>query len=98
MENDEKAFVEQINGQKVVVVRTLNGNIVINADAILREEARKKKTWRPLSHFVYPSQRLERDLETNLVVHLGYNLYEIFSSRKYTHFTSTIDIAEETHG
>ena len=60
MEN--RSFIENVHGQKVIVVNTLNGSINITLDAVKEDQARKRKQWRPVYEFKYPSLELEQDL------------------------------------
>jgi hypothetical protein len=93
MEN--RSSIENIRGQKVVVVNTLNGSINVTLDAIRENQALKRKRWRPLYHYHYPSLEFERDLATNLPAHLAYNLYRTHLKDGYTDFTSAIEINDE---
>jgi hypothetical protein len=80
-------------GGKVLVVQSLIGDVHINRDAV---QAWKRKTWRPLAIFAYPSSRLEHDLSTNYFAHLVLQLHRTFREAGYTTFTGLIGIHTET--
>ena len=81
------------NGGKALVVHTLIGDVHINQETI---QASKRKVWRPLSTFTYPSQSIEHDLATNYPGHLIVQLHKTFRDAGYTEFTGMIRIADET--
>ena len=95
-ESSSDPLVERLvvqKGGKALVVHTLIGDVHINAEAI---QESKRKTWRQLSSFTYPSQRLEHDLKANYPGHLTVQLHRTFREAGYTAFTGILSIAEET--
>jgi hypothetical protein len=79
-------------GGKALVVRTLIGDVHINQETM---QASKRKLWRSLSTFTYPSQRLEHDLATNYAGHLTIQLHKTFRDAGYMTFTGMISMADE---
>ncbi|MFY9558777.1 MAG: hypothetical protein WAQ52_00950 [Terriglobales bacterium] len=77
------------DGGKALVVHTLIGDVIIKQEII---QAAKRKTWRPLAVFSYPTQNLEHDLPTNYQAHLALQMHKIFKSKGYTQFTGIITI------
>lgn len=87
------AFVEQIEGQKIVVIQTNNGPIYISAEAVdqgLQRAARKQ--WKPLTTFTYPTRNFAHDFEINFPGNLIFNLHRSFRDRGYTRFTSLLNV------
>jgi hypothetical protein len=81
------------SGGKAVSAHTIIGDVILQQDAI---RAATRKTWRPLSRFVYPSQNLAHDLKTNYPGHLIAQLHETFQDSGYTTFSGMISIAPQT--
>jgi hypothetical protein len=92
------AIVKELNGQKVVVVETMNGSIIIGQDAVKQGDENKKRIWRPLSRFTYPTQDFSHDFTNNFPAHLIFHLHRTFRDAGYTEFTSLIKIETFTQG
>jgi hypothetical protein len=65
----------------------------INPEAI---RASRRKVWRPLSSFAYPTQQLEHDLHRNYPSHLVSQLHKTFRDVGYTAFSGLLSISDET--
>jgi hypothetical protein len=88
----DRSAVQVINGEKVVVIHTLNGNVVLNHESARQADEKKRRTWRALSSFKYPTQDLDHDLRVNFGSHLVFHLHRTFLGTGYTSFTSLIEI------
>jgi len=85
-------FIKEVKGHKVIVVHTLNGDINVSQEAVEHAKEIKKKTWRPLSYFPYPTTNLDHDLAKSFPASLIFNLHQTFRDCGYTEFDSVISI------
>jgi hypothetical protein len=92
----DRALVKEVKGEKVIVIHTLQGDIVLGEKAANSTQESRATLWRPLSSFKYPTQNFEHDFSVNFAAHLVFHLHRTFRSTGYTKFTSLIETDETT--
>lgn len=93
-DSSSHSFIKELNGQKVIVVHTLHGDINVSQEAVEQAYQKKQKNWRRLSYFLYPTDNFQRDFATNFPGHLLFNLHRTFRDNGYTEFNSLIEIQQ----
>lgn len=83
-------LIGDIEAENVAVIGTLNGDLVMNSTTISQFEKTRRKRWRPLGRFDYPTTELEYDVVNRIPGHLVAQLHRTFREEGYTEFTSTI--------
>ena len=94
MAENSKFLIQEINGQKVIVIQTNYGTILAGQGVAEQAKETKRKVWRQLSSFRYPTQDFIHDLRTNFPAHLIFQLRRTFQQTGYAEFTSLIEIAK----
>ena len=76
--------------------RDVNISQIINYTTIQQYKENKRKQWRSLELFRYPTWNLEHDLAINYPIHLIVALHRAFANQGYTTFTSDIEISDQS--
>lgn len=94
---EERLVGSIVSEGNVAVIHTVIGPVHVNGEVIL---ASKRKTWRPLSIFTYPSDNIFHDLSRNYLGLLLSSFHEAFESQTYVEFTGLIHVSAttETYG
>lgn len=96
---------ERSPGEEIALSPTLNaGNVRAERDVIIQQiinnttihqyQQNRRKRWRELEMFSYPTWNLERDISTNYPVHLIVALHRVFAKHGYTTFTSEVAVED----
>jgi hypothetical protein len=95
-ESERNPLVSNLTAKNAVVAQQLIGDVVINPIFIQQHHEVKRKIWRELIQFDYPSQTLDHDLSGNYAAHLIVQLHRTFRDTGYTEFTSLISLATKS--
>jgi hypothetical protein len=98
MPKRSRTVIKEINGEKVVVINTLNGSVVLGQQVAKDRAEKRKITWRSLSSFKYPTENFVHDFSVNFASHLVFHLHRTFRNAGFTKFTSLIETDSNTLG
>jgi hypothetical protein len=89
--SDHQGAIGRINAESL----TAGGNInIVNEVTVHQFKEARKKTWRDLASFIYPSVDLATDIRRSYSAQLVGHLHRTFRATGYTRFSSLVHIQE----